>query len=205
LFSNQRIPCENTTSKDKNECCHLVSQFEYSQDGQTDRRQTQPMQYALPVAALGQSQPGQCPCSQQACPSLARAPGLVKLARKASLPSQDLKAECHSVKRLLEQKSLNLETVTVLLQFLEPYKDAFYQLYKLMQIAVTLPISSAGCKRSFSKLHMIKTYIRNSMADTRLDDLGTITMNRKRAKKLYFEEIVLRFVGKHANRRIVVL
>ena len=95
-------------------------------------------------------------------------PEHVKLARKASLPSQDLKAECHSVKRLLERKSLNLETVTEFLQFLEPYKDAFYRLYKLVQIAVNLPISSAGCESSFTKLRMIKTYIRNSMADTRL-------------------------------------
>ena len=43
------------------------------------------------------------------------------------------------------------------------------------------------------------------MADTRLDNLGTITMNRKRAKKLNFEETVVQFAGKHANRRIVVV
>ena len=34
---------------------------------------------------------------------------------------EDMKAECHSVKRLLEPKSLNLETVTEFLQFMEPF------------------------------------------------------------------------------------
>ena len=80
----------------------------------------------------------------------------------------DLQAESHSAKRLMQRKSTELSSLIDLLQFLKPYKDAFYELWRLIQIALTLPVSSAGCERSFSKLRIIKTYLRNSMSNHRL-------------------------------------
>ncbi|KAL4118882.1 hypothetical protein QTP88_011764 [Uroleucon formosanum] len=41
-------------------------------------------------------------------------------------------------------------------------KEAFPNLYKLLQIAITIPISSATCERSFSSMRHIKNWLRTS-------------------------------------------
>ena len=60
---------------------------------------------------------------------------------------------------------------------LEPYRDALYELHRVSVIACSLPATSAGCERSFSKLKLIKTYLRNRMDDGRLSNLGMISLN----------------------------
>ena len=57
---------------------------------------------------------------------------------------------------------------------------AFTELYKVIKIAVTLPVSTAGCERIFSKLKLIKTHLRTTMADERLKSLTVISVHRHR-------------------------
>ena len=106
------------------------------------------------------------------------------MAKTYGLNIEDLKAECHSLKRLLARKDSSLKTLKDLADFVFPYKDPFFEIMKMIQIAMTLPVGSASCERSFSRLRIIKTYLRNTMADARLDNLATIAMNRQRAENL---------------------
>ena len=43
-------------------------------------------------------------------------------------------------------------------------KDVFPNLQTALQILLTMPVSVASCERSFSKLKIIKTYLRSTMA-----------------------------------------
>jgi len=43
--------------------------------------------------------------------------------------------------------------------------DMYPNIYKLLQILATLPVSTASSKRSFSSLKRIKTYLRNTMSE----------------------------------------
>ena len=85
-----------------------------------------------------------------------------------SLIMNDLKAECQSLKRLISRKDPSLKTSKDLAEFIFPYKEPYFELSKLVQIAMTLSVGSASCERSFSRLRMIKTYryLRNSMVFT---------------------------------------
>lgn len=47
-------------------------------------------------------------------------------------------------------------------------QNVFLNLYKLMQLALTLTISSASCERSFNVLRRIKTRVRTNMNQARL-------------------------------------
>jgi hypothetical protein len=47
-----------------------------------------------------------------------------------------------------------------------------------LQIALTLPVSSATTERTFSKLKIIKTRLKTTMNNTRLEDLMLITCER---------------------------
>ena len=51
-------------------------------------------------------------------------------------------------------------------------------LTKTFKIAATVSVSTASAERSFSKLILIKTYLRNQMEQERLCHLGILSMNQ---------------------------
>jgi len=67
----------------------------------------------------------------------------------------------HQAKRLLQRRPMKVEDrPTTLLGFIshiERYGDAFGDLHRFGVIAISLPVSTASCKRSFSALRHIKT------------------------------------------------
>jgi len=93
---------------------------------------------------------------------------LKKFAFAYSISENYLKHETLLAKNLL-RKELQLPTsLEQFISFIAPYKDAFDCLYKLLLIAVTLPATSTLCERVFSKMKLVKTFLRNSMTTERL-------------------------------------
>ncbi|KAK0138888.1 hypothetical protein N1851_024561 [Merluccius polli] len=90
-------------------------------------------------------------------------------------------------------------------EFIEPYKDVFFELFRLCKIAVAIPVSSASCERSFSTLKRVKTCLRSTITDERLSNLGVLSIESKRAKALNMEHFVDRFAKQHKNHRILLL
>lgn len=58
---------------------------------------------------------------------------------------------------------------------LKGLKSVFPNLFNVIKIGVTLPISSASSERSFSKLKIVKTRLRSTMTQNRLEDLMIIS------------------------------
>uniref|UniRef100_A0A667WAX6 TTF-type domain-containing protein n=1 Tax=Myripristis murdjan TaxID=586833 RepID=A0A667WAX6_9TELE len=120
----------------------------------------------------------------------------------------NLTAEVHQVRRLLETKQKQGQTVNGTVEFLSlmtPYRDAFTDLYKLICISLTLPVTSASCEWSFSCLKRIINYLRNSSGDSRNSDLTVLAINSRRTKALDIQKIIDAFATNHNNRRIVLL
>lgn len=121
----------------------------------------------------------------------------------------DLRHELHQFKRLLERKVqggvIEKPSDTVALtRFTEPYKEVFVELFRLCKIAVALPVSSASCERSFSTLKLVKTYLRSTISDERLSNLGVLSIESRRSKALNLDAFVDHFSRSH-NRRILLL
>lgn len=57
-------------------------------------------------------------------------------------------------------------------------KDVFPNLFKLIQVGLTIPISSATCERSFSSMRRIKNWLRTSMEQAKFTDLSIINIER---------------------------
>ncbi|CAI6349596.1 unnamed protein product [Macrosiphum euphorbiae] len=55
--------------------------------------------------------------------------------------------------------------------------DLFPNVSKLLQILVTLPVTSCEAERSFSPLKRIKTYLRNSTSESRLNGLAALNIH----------------------------
>ncbi|XP_060848161.1 52 kDa repressor of the inhibitor of the protein kinase-like [Rhopalosiphum padi] len=57
--------------------------------------------------------------------------------------------------------------------------EAMYpNIFKLLKILATLPVSSATNERTFSTLKRIKTYLRNSTSEGRLNGLAMLSINK---------------------------
>jgi hypothetical protein len=69
-----------------------------------------------------------------------------------------------------------------------------------LRIFLTLPTSVASAERSFSKLKLIKTYIRSTMRQDRLDALTTLSIAHEIAKDLNEEELIDKFATIKARK-----
>ena len=81
-------------------------------------------------------------------------------------------------------------------------KAAFPTSLELLQIAMTISVSTAKCERCFSALKRIKTYLRNSMSEQRLSDLAVLSIERDFSDSLELDLVVNNFA--HKNRRITL-
>ena len=59
----------------------------------------------------------------------------------------------------------------------------------------------ATAERSFSKLKLMKTYLRNTMQDDRLSGLAVLSIENAEARKLDVSKIIDDFASQKARRR----
>lgn len=68
------------------------------------------------------------------------------------------------------------------------------------RIFLSIPATSASCERSFSKLKLIKSYLRSSMGQERLSSLALISIESSMVNSLNFEELIDNFANAKARR-----
>src|SRR5580765_4300772 len=76
-------------------------------------------------------------------------------------------------------------------------KQTFPNLYKLFQVALTIPISSSTYERSFSAMHRIKTWLRTSMLQERFNNTSILYIEKEISKSINTETIVNIFTQKN--------
>ncbi|KAF3837723.1 hypothetical protein F7725_009491 [Dissostichus mawsoni] len=114
---------------------------------------------------------------------------------------EDLGHELHQFSRILDRKiktgMQRPDSTVELVQFIEPYKEVFFELFRLCKIAVAIPVSSASCERSFSTLKLVKTFLRSTITDERLSNLGVLSIESRRSKALNLDLFVDRLDPAH--------
>lgn len=76
------------------------------------------------------------------------------------------------------------------------------EVFTAMLLFFTIPVTSAVAERSFSKLKIIKNYLRNSMGQTRLRHLSLIAIENKTASSLDLTEVIDTFAKTKARKRL---
>ena len=66
-------------------------------------------------------------------------------------------------------------------------KVAFSELLKMLQLALTIPVTSASCECSFSSLKRIKTYLRSRMGNERLSNIAVLAIEREATNVINLE------------------
>ncbi len=101
---------------------------------------------------------------------------LLPIVNAYDLSKDMLAEECPMAKCILISKSIS--SVYEVFVELAPLRNAFPTLLKLLQIILTVAVSSVSCERTFSSLKRIKTWLRTTMTEQRLTDLAIITIER---------------------------
>lgn len=103
-------------------------------------------------------------------------------------------------KNCIQNKNLNFDILGIKKVVT---KDVFPNLFKLIQVGLTIPISSATCERSFSSMRRIKNWLRTSMAQEKFTDLSVINIERDLSSKIDKDNIINNFVM--SQRRISLI
>ena len=118
---------------------------------------------------------------------------LAPLIEVYNLSKDSLSGECLIAKRTLNGQVV-CSTADVLKEIV-PLNIAFPALIKVLQIALTIVVTTAECKRSFSSLKRTKNYLRSSMSEQRLIDLAVLSIGQKLSKELSLDEVVNKFAS----------
>ena len=69
-----------------------------------------------------------------------------------------------------------------------------------LRIFLTLPVTIAFAERSFSKLKLIKNYLRSTMLQERLSDLTVLGIESELARLVDFTQVIDSFASTKARR-----
>lgn len=127
---------------------------------------------------------------------------LLPIVNAYNLSKDMLAEECPLAKRTLVSKSIS--SVYEIFVELAPLRNAFPTLLKLLQIVLTVAVSSASCERTFSSLKRIKTWLRTTMTEQRLTDLAINSIERDISSQLSTEQVLEEFAASDNNRRIIL-
>ena len=70
------------------------------------------------------------------------------------------------------------------------------------RIILTIPIRVASAERSFSKLKLLKSYLRFTMSQDRLNSLAFISIENNFLKNLDYKRIINDFIAKNTKRML---
>ena len=65
---------------------------------------------------------------------------------------------------------------------------------------LTVPVTVASAERSFSKLKLIKSYLRSTMSQERLSGLGIISIEKELLEEIDYKTIIHNFASQKARK-----
>lgn len=92
------------------------------------------------------------------------------------------------------------EKISSTIKIVDPV--AFPNIFTILQIVATIPVTSCSCERSISSLRNLKNYLRSTMGEERLN--GLALMHTHREMELNLEEIIDLFATRHPRRMKMV-
>ncbi|XP_076046741.1 zinc finger MYM-type protein 1-like [Oratosquilla oratoria] len=118
---------------------------------------------------------------------------------ESDIAGKELAMEVKHLPSLPSDEMTALELLTFIHK--KHFEELYPNLWVALRIACTLPVTVASAERSFSKLKLIKTYIRSSMGQERLSGLAIISINHEVGKDVLYEDIIDDFASKKARKQ----
>lgn len=112
--------------------------------------------------------------------------------------SDTLEQQIVSFKELLSKEIVQKTTIkqiaSLLIEENSCLSSCLPDLTTALQLYLTLPVTVAKAERSFSKLKLIKSYLRSTMSQTRLSDLAVLSIENEETREIDLYKVVDRFL-----------
>ena len=108
----------------------------------------------------------------------------------------DLYSELKDLKEVLQITDNSPINVLNYIKRLESFPNACIA----FRILLTIPIIVAFAKRSFSKLKLIKSYLRSTMSEERLNGLAILSTEKEMLAKLECKNLISNFASQKARK-----
>jgi hypothetical protein len=105
-----------------------------------------------------------------------------------------------SLKNNIEKMSSIKQLAHMLIVEYSAVSSAFDDVVTALVLFLTLPVTVAGAERSFSKLKIIKSYLRNTMGQSRLSGLSLLAIEASHAKLMNTDLLINDFAEMKARR-----
>ena len=93
------------------------------------------------------------------------------------------------------KKVTTLRTIADAMNKSEIYKGMLSEIHKVLKIYFTFPVTTSTAERSFSSMHRLKTYFRNTMTQSRLNNLLLLYVHSSETDKLDIKDIAREFIS----------
>ncbi|KAL4149652.1 hypothetical protein QTP88_003544 [Uroleucon formosanum] len=113
------------------------------------------------------------------------------------IDGNELYHELQIFKSLLEINTTALQSLSIL----KKLNGSFPNITVALRIMLTIPITSASAERSFSKLKLIKNYLRSTMSQTRLTGLSTISIEKDIAETINYDTFINDFANEKSRKK----
>ena len=117
----------------------------------------------------------------------------------------ELRLEIARFNRLVQSSGFtfgNDASALDVLQWLSTHRlcESTPYLFMSLKLYLTVAVSIASCERSFSKLKLIKSYLRSTMGESRLSALAILSIESDLVETLSYDEIISEFASMKARR-----
>lgn len=120
---------------------------------------------------------------------------------KFDIDSEELHSELIVVSSLVKDEKL-VHIIDVL-NIIQKYdmENVVPNVVIALRISLTVPVSVATGERSFSKLKIIKNYLRNNMNEERLNELSIISIEKDLANAIPVDDIIDDFAASKERKK----
>ena len=101
----------------------------------------------------------------------------------------------------MKDEDINLKSILLYLQSLSSeQREYFAEVIKLVKLILVMPATNATSERSFSALRRLKTWLRATEAQQRLNWCMVLHVHKDRTDKLEIADLANEFVSRNASR-----
>jgi len=117
----------------------------------------------------------------------------------------ELNPECLKTQLAMFRTKYNFQSssdvVGILQRMCPEVRGLFDQVETLVRLLIVVPVSSAEAERGFSGLRRLKTWLRSTMTQARLNSVAVCHIHKEKLDMLDRKAIAKEFVSRKDNRR----
>ncbi|XP_050877053.1 uncharacterized protein LOC127080804 [Lathyrus oleraceus] len=122
---------------------------------------------------------------------------VLKHNEQSDIDGNEFFAELKLLREMLPEETIRPTNILLFLKVL----DCFPNTVIAYRILLTIPVTVASAERSFSKLKLLKNYLRSTMSQERLNELALITAKNDILETIKYEDLVNEFASKSVRRK----